>query len=565
MRQSAAHISKTGNNKVNEKRIPVLIVGGGTVGLYLAMELGWRGVDFIMVSDRDATSTHPKGSTINSRSMEHLRRIGAAPAVRKVGVPADHVTDITYITRFTGYELGRIAMPSLNEKIANPGPWGETLLTPEPIHRCNQMYFEPVFREFAEAHPSADLRFGWKLASFERFDDRVEAEIEEIATGQRDTIVCDYMVGCDGANGPVRRDLGFKYGGRSSSGDKFYDGRMLSIFIRAPKIYDIMKFPPSWHYFTINNDGRMDCISLDCKGDFVILAHIPPDTPLAEIDAKALFQRTVGADVDAEVVSVQEWWAGLALVTEHYRDGRVFLAGDSVHLFTPSGGFGFNTGIDDAANLAWKLAAVCQGWADAALLDSYEAERRPIGIRNTTESGLLAEQIALLEIPPHIEDPTPEGDAERAAFTIELDKFREEFASLGIQLGARYDGSPVIIGDGATPPPDDPKKYTPSAVPGGRAPHYWIDGRDSLFDTFGPGFTLLRLGATPPDTGDFAAAAAARGIPFKIVDVAEPGILDLYERPLALIRPDQHVAWRGDTAPADAGAMLDTLTGRNAA
>lgn len=548
---------------MSEIRMPVLIVGGGTVGLYLAMELGWRGIEFLMVTDRETTSTHPKGSTINCRTMEHLRRLGAAPDIRKVGVPADHVTDIAYITRFTGYELGRIEMPSLNEKIGDPGPWGDTLLTPEPIHRCNQMYFEPVFRAHAEKWPTAGLRFGWRLASFTQHGDRVEAVIEDVASGGTETVVCDYMIGCDGANGPVRRELGVRYGGRSSSGDKFYDGRMLSLYVRAPKIYDVMNFPVSWHYFTINSDGRMDCISLDCRGEFVILAHIPPDIPLAEIDAQAMFHRTVGTDVGAEILSVQEWYAGLALVADRYQQGRIFLAGDSVHLFTPSGGFGFNTGVDDAANLAWKIEAVCKGWAPPALLDTYETERRPIGVRNTTESGLLAEQIATLEIPPHIEDDTPEGEAERAEFRAELDKFREEFASLGIQLGARYDGSPIVAGNGAVPPPDDPKKYVPSAVPGGRAPHYWIGGRHSLFDRLGPGFTLLRLGPAPPDSGALAVAAQARNIPFTVVEVAEQGILDLYEQPLALVRPDQHICWRGGSVPANPGALLDTATGRS--
>jgi hypothetical protein len=233
-----------------------------------------------------------------------------------------------------------------------------------------------------------------------------------------------------------------------------------------------------------------------------------------------------------------------------------------VHLFTPTGGFGFNTGIDDAANLAWKLAAVCEGWGGGELLASYEPERRPIGVRNTTESGKLAEQAAAVEIPPHIEDGTPQGEAERAALGAELAKFREEFASLGIQLGARYDGSAIIVGDGTRPPRDDPKIYTPSSVPGGRAPHYWIDQRESLFDCFGPGLTLLRLGPDAPAATSFERAAAARGVPFTTVTVTEPGILDVYERRLALVRPDQHIAWRGDVAPDDAGRILDVVTGR---
>ena len=546
---------------MTEIRVPVLIVGGGTVGLYLAMELGFHGVECLLVTERPTTSTHPKGSTINARSMEHLRRLGAAATVRALGIPPDHNTDITFITRFGGHELGRIEMPSCNEKIGNPGPWGHTRLTPEPIHRANQMYFEPVLRDCAEAHDCVTLRFGSRMKAFADHGDCVEAEIADVASGERQKVFADYLVGCDGANGNIRRQLGFRYGGRTSSGDKFYDGRMLSLYIRAPRIYDVMRFPGSWHYLVTNHDTRMDCISLDCKGEFVILAHVPPDVPLEDIDARALFHRAVGCDIGAEVVSVQEWWAGLALVTDHYQQGRVFLAGDAVHLFTPTGGFGFNTGLDDAANLAWKLAAVCHGWGGRKLLETYETERRPVGVRNTTESGKLAEQAAALEIPPHIEDDTSAGAADRAAFREEVEHFREEFASLGIQLGARYDGSPIIVGDGTAAPPDDPKIYTPSGIPGGRAPHWWIGETESLYDRFGRGFTLLRLGPGAPSAEGFERAAEVRGIPLDTVTIEEPGILALYERALVLLRPDQHVAWRGGDVPDDAGRVLDAVTG----
>jgi 2-polyprenyl-6-methoxyphenol hydroxylase-like FAD-dependent oxidoreductase len=560
--RSGQHLRiSTGPSRTTEISVPVLVVGGGTVGLYLAIELGYHGVPCLLVTESETTSTHPKGSTVNARSMEHLRRLGAASDVRRLGIPPDHNTDITFITRFTGYELARLDMPSSNDKIANPGPWGHTLLTPEPIHRANQMYLEPVLRRHADAYESTTLRFGWRMTAFTQLADRVEAEIENVATGARHKVVADYLVGCDGANGMIRRRLGFKYGGRTPSGDKFYDGRMLSLYVNAPRIYDVMNFPVSWHYLTMNPDTRMDCISLDCKGEFVILAQIAPDQPLDSIDTRALFHRAVGCDIGAEVVSVQEWWAGLALVTDHYSQDRVFLAGDSVHLFTPTGGFGFNTGIDDAANLAWKLAAVVHGWGGPKLLSSYETERRPIGVRNTTESGELAEQAGALEIPAHIEDETAQGAAERAAFGSQLAKFREEFASLGIQLGARYDDSPIVIGDGTPRPRDDPKIYTPSGVPGGRAPHYWIGERESLFDRFGPGFTLLRLGPDAPRAEGFGRTAAARGIPFETVTVNEPGIAGLYERRLALVRPDQHIAWRGDSAPSDPGRVLDIVAG----
>ena len=547
---------------MTEAKIPVVIVGGGPVGLILSMELATRGVQCLLVNEAETTINHPKGSSINCRSMEHLRRLGMAPDIRKTGVPPDHSTDVIYVTRIAGHELARLPMPTLREKIENPGPWGETLLTPEPMQRSNQFYFEAVFKEHADRLDDADLRFGWRLNSFEDQGDHVEAEIEELRTGNRETVSCEYLVGCDGSKSMVRRELGFSYAGRSSSGDKFYDGNMGSVYVRAPAVYDILKMPRGWHYLTINHDGRTDCITLDGKGEFLMLSELPKGKSIDEVDCEKQFRDAVGVDIPIEVVSAQEWLGGLALTADGYQRGRVFLAGDSVHLFTPSGGFGFNTGIDDAVNLGWKLAAVLQGWGGPELLDSYEVERRPIGIRNTSESGRLAAQIGALKFPSNIEDEDEAGAAARAEFRVELEKkFKEEFASLGIQLGARYDGSPVIAPHGTDPPPDDPAVYTPTACPGGRAPHYWIAERDSLFDQLGPEFTLLRLGASPQDGSVLEAAAAAQNIPLTVVHVDEDAARDLYEADLALIRPDQHVAWRGDKIPDDPDRLLAVVTG----
>ncbi|MDP6429065.1 MAG: FAD-dependent monooxygenase [Rhodospirillales bacterium] len=543
-------------------KIPVLVVGGGPVGLILSMELASRGVQCLLVNERETTSTHPKGSSLNCRTMETVRRLGFADQVRNTGVPPDHPTDVIYVTRFAGHELARIKMQTGREKTENPGPWGATLLTPEPMHRSNQFYFEAVFKARADSFDEADLRFGWRLLSFAQHADHVEAEIEDIKSGQRAEVVADYMVGCDGGQSMVRRQLGFNYAGRSSSGKNFYDGDMISAYMRAPQVYDVLGMPVGWHYLTVNNDFRTDCITLDGKGDFLMLAELPKGKSIDQIDAVAMFRNAVGADIPIEAVSVQDWIAGLALVADGYQAGRVFLAGDAVHLFTPSGGFGFNTGIDDAVNLGWKLAAVAEGWGGAGLLDSYEAERRPIGIRNTNESGRLAAQIGDLKFPENIEDEDQAGAAARVEFGEELMKFKEEFASLGIQLGARYDGSAIIADDGTAPPPDQAVDYIPSACPGGRAPHYWIEDRHSLYDAFGPWFTLLRLGAKAGSGDALIAEAARRGIPVQVADVAEDGARDLYQRDLALIRPDQHVAWRGDREPDDPEKLWNRVTGR---
>ena len=244
---------------------------------------------------------------------------------------------------------------------------------------------------------------------------------------------------------------------------------------------------------------------------------------------------------------------------DHYQRGHVLLAGDSVHLFTPSGGFGFNTGLDDAANLAWKLAAVCHGWASPGLLDTYEAERRPIGIRHTDASGDYANKIAALSFPDYVDEDSDRGAEARAGLRAEHETFKEEFASLGIVLGARYDGSPLIVGDGTSPPRDDRARYTPSACPGGRAPHYWIEEKHSLYDRPGPDFNLLRSGPDAPDADPLTMAADRLGVPLTVVTVAEPGILELYEQPLALVRPDQHVAWRGAVLPDNPDVLLKTV------
>jgi prepilin-type processing-associated H-X9-DG protein len=273
------------------------------------------------------------------------------------------------------------------------------------------------------------------------------------------------------------------------------------------------------------------------------------------------FIASFGENVAFKFHDHKPWTAGHALVADRFGEGRAILCGDSAHLFTPTGGFGLNTGNDDAFNLGWKLAALTQGWGGPALLASYEIERRPVAQRNTAASKALARSVGAVPIGEAINETSPEGEAARKQAADFLATFGEEFASLGVQLGARYDNSPIIAGDGSAAPPDDPATYTPSSVPGGRAPYLWLDGHRSLYDELGSGFTLLRFNSGTETTAIEHAAKAAT-MPLDVVDVAsEPG-RDLYERDLALIRPDLVVAWRGNRLPDDCASLVARVTGR---
>jgi hypothetical protein len=368
-------------------------------------------------------------------------------------------------------------------------------------------------------------------------------------------------VGCDGGQSTVRKALGIRYEGVGSEEDAFMSGRMLSFYMRSPALAQLVHRRRAWQAYTMAPSARCGFVALDGKGDYAGLSRLPPGADERSHDPTPLVRAAIGADVPIEMISIKPWTAGLALVAEHYQAGRVLMAGDAVHLFTPTGGFGMNTGIDDVANLAWKLAAVHQGWGGPRLVETYEPERRPIGKRNTECSKMFQRMVAKLAIRPELEEQSADGAAARRDLGAHLATFTEEFASLGIQLGARYENSPLVVADGTVPPPDDPFLYRASAVPGGRAPHVWLRDGSALMDHFGSGFTLLRIGARAPDAGPLRAAAARRGLPLTVLEIDEPDVVRCYERPLVLVRPDHHVAWRGARAPDQPDVVLDAIAG----
>jgi hypothetical protein len=326
-----------------------------------------------------------------------------------------------------------------------------------------------------------------------------------------------------------------------------------------------MPHPPAWMYVSVNPQRRAFMTSVDGIAEFAFHAALHEgedgDAWTAE-DARRVFNEAMGAEVPIEVLSVCTWTAGHALVAEKFRQGRVFIGGDAAHLFTPTGGLGYNTAVEDAVNLGWKLASVIRGCAPPALLDSYESERKPLAQRNTAYARRFADSVGLFAAKPVLEEDSPAGAAEREAASVYLNAHaRLEFNIPGVTFGGRYDASPVIVKDGSAPPADEPNAYVPTASPGGRPPHAWLEDGTSLYDSFNFEWTLLALGPHAPGTGAFVAHAAALGLDLKVVAHRSRTLLDLYEAPLALIRPDQIVAWRGHDADAARQVLLQATGG----
>ena len=526
----------------------MLIAGSGPAGLALAIELGWRGVSCLLVDQGDGTVEFATTNLVNTRTSEHLRRWGLVEEVRNAGFPLDYPRNYVFVTRLDNYELARFEHPSNRE--------GRSPYSPEGRIWCPKPFFDPVLQRYAQALPLVELRYGVRLESFRQDDKGVVAQVVNVASGRDEEIMAEYLVACDGGASTIRRQLGIELQG------KFIEGLNLAIFFKSP----LLSHHPhgkAVQYQVVNAKVQGTVVAIDGGEEWRLNFRGIHPGDLESLDAGQYLRDALGNQIPFEISSVRPWTAH-RVVAESYRRGRVFVAGDAAHLLWPAGGFGMNTAVGDSVDLGWKLAATLQGWGGPNLLDSYEPERRPIGIRNVTEAGdLRAGFDKQMPMSATLEEDSEEGARLRLKAAEVIIKTRgKEFAhdSLGIELGYRYEGSPICVPDGTPAPPLDHAVYLPTTWPGARAPHAWLkDGRSTL-DLFGRGFTLLSLG-WGLDTSRFESAAARCGLPLEVVDLDEPDVYKLYECRCILVRPDGHVAWRGDDLPADPREVIDRVCG----
>ncbi len=538
----------------------VLIVGAGPVGLTLAIDLAWRCIDVTVVERRArAEPPEPKCNHVAARTMEIFRRLGIADKVRNAGLPADYPHDISYRTAFTGPELTRIAIPCRRDRFTiTDGPDGNWP-TPEPPHRINQIFLEPILFEHAAAQPRIRIINRTSVDDVAVGDASASATLRDLDSGEVRRMNCRFLIGCDGARSVVRKAIGAKF-----SGDEVVQ-RVQSTFIRAPELIKLQRHERAWGTGSINPRRAGMVYAIDGRERWLVHNYMKPgEGDFDSVDRDACIRAILGVGLEFryDVIS-REDWVGRRLIADKFRDRSAFIAGDAAHIWVPYAGYGMNAGIADAMNLSWLLAGHLNGWAPPSVLDAYEAERWPITsqVSRFAMSHAEAEIRRRGEMPAELEDDGPAGEAARRevgrlAYEINV----RQYACAGLNFGSYYDRSPIIAYDGGAHPAYTMDGYTPSTVPGCRTPHLWCDDGRSLYDAMGPEFTLLRFDRTA-GIAPLQSAAQQRGVPLTVLDVEAAAARGLYTHKLVLSRPDQHVAWRGDAVPSDTVALIDQVRG----
>ena len=543
---------------------PVLVVGGGPVGLTFALFLSNLGIKSVVVNERTQTTTHPKLDVVNCRSMEIFRQLGLAEAIRDAGNPRSANQYSAYAASAAGPYYSVMADRHLiyapvDQANAAIRACTDGSLPLETMQRIAQMHLEPVLLAAAEADPNIDVRFGHRLFGFEQDDSGVTALVHEVASGAAIQFRADYLVGCDGPASRVRNFLNIDY-------DATWDllGELYIVHIRSDEIAPLYpNSEPYWHTWLSRPGNSGLLVSPDAsRNDYVIHRPYPPR---GDETIDAIVEAAVGRKVNYELVQ-HGGWRPQFLVADAYGRGRVWMAGDAVHQYMPTGGLGMNTGVAEAHNLAWKIAARLQGWGGERLVASYDAERLPVARRNRDHVKQNAACVFEAQFPrtAALLDDSPAGEDNRAAMARAFEtKISRLYESFGVEIGYSYAGSPIVAAEPGAEPPDSTESYFPTTRPGARLPSaFAADGR-AVFDLLdGRGFTLLATQAVDKAAMAPLVAEARRvGMPLKVVVLNEPALAALYEAALLLIRPDQHVAWRGSALPDDVAWLVDLVRG----
>ena len=513
-----------------------MIVGAGPVGLVLAVELGRRGVRCTLVERKPAPQFLPKMERCNARTMEIFRRMGLAAKVRAAGLPADVPMDVYIVRALNLPPLMHSPYPSVDEARRAIDACNDGSLPLEPYQLISQYTLEPLLKSVAEALSSVTVRYG---CSFESFEQDATGVTTRTSSGE---IRSKYLVGCDGGGSPVRQQLGIALSGE---GDIL---RLRQALYRCDELFEKIPIGPGpgrGRHYHVADERSTFLIMQDSTRHWTLHAVVGEDRDMA-----AQFEKTIGVPMQYEMLYVGEWKQNL-LLADRYGSGRVFLAGDAVHLMIPTGGLGMNSGVGDAIDLAWKLEGTLRGWGGPNLLAAYEIERRQVGERNVAASryaslgrrkwrGLWRNLDELV-----------------AVAKVEQPKSNE---MIGAELGYRYEGSPLIADEPGGP--EHPlRQYLPTTWPGARLPHVWLAGHTAIQDRIGRGYTLLRLGGANQDVSGLEKAFAGVGAPFETLQIPDAVARDLYGFDLILLRPDLHIAWRGNQAPAQPRRLAARVTG----
>ncbi len=524
----------------------VLIAGAGPVGATLALDLARRGLR-VLVLERSASPRRlPKMERCNARTMEMFRRLGLAPTIRDASRFTPMPMDVFVMADFKFPPLLHLRYPSVPQERARIAACRDATCPLEPAQLISQYTLEPILRRAAD-QAGARLIYGTGVESFVQDEGGVTV-VAVREDGTKGHVRTRWLVGCDGGVSTVRKQLGIELQGRGRL------RRIHQVFFRSAQLFERIPVGRGRQYYFA--EGAL--VVQDDLRHFMVNFQ---DWQAGQ-DAEARLRRMIGLEVDIEVLHEGDWQHHL-LVAERYRSGRVFIAGDAAHLVIPQGALGMNTGIGDAIDLGWKLAAAVKGWAGPALLDAYEAERRETGLRNRDASSAAAEGVRRWRAAtgPEIREATPAGEAMRAhvaALAAEGQPLGHEM--LGIELGYRYTQSPVIA-TGAAAPGATIREYHPTATPGARLPHLWAEAGDAVHDRLGGGFTLLNVSDETVEATALMTAMQKLGAPLETVHLPEAHLHEAYENKLLLIRPDLHVAWRGDALPADATSLARRVTG----